>query len=314
MRDSFGREITYMRVSVTDLCNLRCRYCMPAEGVIKKSHDDIMREDEIISVIESASELGISKIRFTGGEPLIRKNIVSICKRTHEIPGINEICITTNGILLPRFAESLKDSGVERINISLDTLRPEKYSYITRGGNIDDALRGIEAAISAGFRVKINTVLIKGFNDDEIPDMAGITLTHNIDIRFIELMPMVESFADGFISSRIIQDSLAGLPDIEPLESDGAARMYRLKNASGRIGFISPISDSFCGSCNRIRLTADGYIKPCLHSGTEIFIRRKTKDEIKSLIARAIISKPKRHNLNANHITESLRTMNRIGG
>lgn len=311
MRDSYGRDITYMRVSVTDLCNLRCRYCMPAEGVIKKSHDDIMSEDELISAIEAASELGIRKIRFTGGEPLVKKNIISICRRTHEIPGINEICITTNGILLPQFAQSLKDSGVERVNISLDTLSPEKYSYITRGGNIADVLRGIESAIQTGFRVKINTVLIKGFNDDEISDMAGMTRNHDIDIRFIELMPMVENFDDGFISSQKILDML---PDIEPLESDGVAKICSLKNARGRIGFISPISESFCDSCNRIRLTADGYIKPCLHSKTEIFIRHKTKDEIKSLITHAIMSKPKRHNLNANHITESLRTMNRIGG
>ena len=311
MRDSYGRDISYMRVSVTDLCNLRCRYCMPSEGVIKKSHDDIMSEEEIIAVIEAASEIGIRKIRFTGGEPLIKKNIISICQRTHEIPGINEICITTNGILLPKFAESLRSSGVERINISLDTLSPEKYSYITRGGNIADVLRGIESAMSAGFRVKINTVLIRGFNDDEISDMAGMTLNHDIDIRFIELMPMVESFADGFISSQKIFDSL---PNLETLESDGVAKIYRLKNAKGRIGFISPISESFCDSCNRIRLTADGYLKPCLHSGTEIFIRHKTKDEIKSLIINAVMSKPKRHNLKANHITESLRTMNRIGG
>ena len=311
MRDSYGRDITYMRVSVTDLCNLRCRYCMPAEGVIKKNHSDIMSGEEIITVIEAASELGIRKIRFTGGEPLIKKNIVSICQRTHEIPGINEICITTNGILLPRFAQSLKESGVERVNISLDTLRPEKYSYITRGGNINDVLRGIESAIQTGFRVKINAVMIRGFNDDEIQDMAEMTRNHDIDIRFIELMPMIESFADGFIPARKIFDSL---PDIEPLESDGVAKIYRLKNAKGRIGFISPISESFCDSCNRIRLTADGYLKPCLHSPAEIFIRHKTKDEIKSLIINAIMSKPERHNLNANHITESLRAMNRIGG
>ena len=228
MRDSYGRDISYMRVSVTDLCNLRCRYCMPSEGVIKKSHDDIMSEEEIIAVIEAASEIGIRKIRFTGGEPLIKKNIISICQRTHEIPGINEICITTNGILLPKFAESLRSSGVERINISLDTLSPEKYSYITRGGNIADVLRGIESAMSAGFRVKINTVLIRGFNDDEISDMAGMTLNHDIDIRFIELMPMVESFADGFISSQKIFDSL---PNLETLESDGVAKIYKTQRA-----------------------------------------------------------------------------------
>lgn len=311
MKDSYGRDITYMRVSVTDLCNLRCRYCMPPEGVIMKRHDDIMSEDEFISVIEAASELGINKIRFTGGEPLIKKNILSICRRTHEISGIKEICLTTNGILLPSLAASLRASGVERVNISLDTLNPEKYSYITRGGNLNSVLRGINSALRAGFRVKVNTVLIDGFNDDEIADIAVMTLSENIDVRFIELMPMLETFTDGFMSVGKIRSSL---PDIEPLESDGVASMYRLKGAMGRIGFISPVSNSFCDSCNRIRLTADGYIKPCLHSGTEIFIRRKTKDELKSLIIHAVMSKPQRHNLPKNYSTESLRTMNRIGG
>ena len=311
MTDSFEREITYMRISVTDLCNLRCRYCMPAEGVVKKNHSDIMSEDEIIAVIEAASELGIRKIRFTGGEPLVKKNIVSICKRTSEIPGIKEICITTNGILLPDFADALKSSGVERVNISLDTLKPEKYSYITRGGSLNDALRGIDSAISAGFSVKINAVIIGGFNDDEISGLAGLTLNDEIDIRFIELMPMTENLAGNFVASRKILDVL---PDIEPLESDGVAEMYRLKNAKGRIGFISPISDSFCKKCNRIRLTADGYLKPCLHSPTEIFIRHKSREEIKSLITSAIMSKPERHKLNENYHTESLRAMNRIGG
>ncbi len=312
MTDSFGREITYMRISVTDLCNLRCRYCMPAEGVVKKNHSDIMSEDEIIAVIEAASELGIRKIRFTGGEPLIKKNIVSICKRTSEIPGIKEICITTNGILLPNFADALRLAGVERVNISLDTLRPERYSYITRGGVLGEAMRGIESAMSAGFRVKINAVIIGGFNDDEISGLAGLTLNDDIDIRFIELMPMTENVTAGnFVASRKILDVL---PDIEPLESDGVAEMYRLKNAKGRIGFISPVSDSFCQKCNRIRLTADGYLKPCLHSATEIFIRHKNRAEIKSLITNAIMSKPERHNLTENYRTESSRAMNRIGG
>lgn len=312
MKDSFGREINYMRVSVTDLCNLRCRYCMPSEGVQKKNHNDIMSEDEIINVVEAASELGINKIRFTGGEPLVKKNIVSICRRTHEVFGIDEICLTTNGILLPGLAENLRASGVERLNISLDTLNAEKYSYITRGGSLDSAILGINAAMNTGFKVKINTVLIKGFNDDEISDIAGITLKKNVDVRFIELMPMTENFDAGeFMTSQKISDCL---PDLEPLETDGVARMYRLKGSKGRIGFISPISKSFCSFCNRIRLTADGYIKPCLHSGTEIYIRHKSKDEMKSLIAQAIMSKPEKHNLNLYHHTQSSRAMNRIGG
>ena len=310
MKDLFNREINYMRISLTDLCNLRCRYCMPAEGVRKKSHDDIMSEDEIISVIEAASELGINKIRFTGGEPLIKKNIISICKRASKI--INEICITTNGILLAGLAEKLRDSGVERVNISLDTLNPEKYFYITRGGLLDSVLAGIESAINAGFRVKINTVLVKGFNDDEILNIANLTRTKNLDIRFIELMPMLEDFdAEKFMTSQKIFEIL---PELEYLQSDGVAKMYKLKNSIGNIGFISPISESFCSRCNRIRLTADGYIKPCLHSRTEIFVRHKNKDELKNLIIQAIESKPESHKLNFSHHTDSARTMNRIGG
>lgn len=285
---------------------------MPPEGVKKKTHDEIMSEDEIIRVIEAASELGINKIRFTGGEPLVKKNIISICKRTRNIKGINEICITTNGILLPSLADDLKSSGVERINISLDTLKPERYSYITRGGIFASAIAGIDSALRTGFRVKINTVLMKGFNDDEIADIAALTRDENIDVRFIELMPMLESFSEGeFMTSQKIHEYL---PELESLETDGAARMYRLKNSKGRIGFISPISESFCSSCNRIRLTADGYIKPCLHSESEIYIRHKSKEELKALIVRAILSKPEKHNLNRLHHTESLRTMSMIGG
>lgn len=312
MKDLFEREITYMRISVTDLCNLRCRYCMPADGIQKKNRSEIMTEDEIISVIEVASELGINKIRFTGGEPLIKKNIVSICERTCKIPKIKEVCLTTNGILFPEFAVSLKNAGLSRVNISLDTLKPEKYSYITRGGSLNQALNGIEAAINNGFKVKINTVLIKGFNDDELIDLAKITLEKDLDIRFIELMPMLDDFnAKEFITSQKILDIL---PDLEPLKTDGVAKMYKLKNSKGKIGFISPISEAFCSQCNRIRLTADGYIKPCLHSDTEIYIRNKNKNEIKSLIIQAINAKPQKHNLSLYKHTQSLRTMNRIGG
>ncbi|MBQ7561755.1 MAG: GTP 3',8-cyclase MoaA [Synergistaceae bacterium] len=310
MRDLFNREISYMRISLTDKCNLNCRYCKTSQPENFKS--DIMSDDEIILIIEAASELGINKIRFTGGEPLLRKNIVSICSRTREIQAINEICITTNGIFLPELAKSLRESGVERLNISLDTLNPGKYSYITRGGCLDDALRGIRAAQENNFRVKLNTVLINGFNDDEIRDLAEITINSNIDVRFIELMPMLEfNDAKKFMSSQKI---LEILPELVPLKNDGVAKLYKLPDSHGNIGFISPISNAFCSSCNRIRLTADGYIKPCLHSETEIFVRHKNKSELKSLIIQAIESKPERHALISRKKTQSLRPMNRIGG
>ena len=200
---------------------------MPAEGVRKKNHSDVMSEEEMISVVEAVAELCIRKICFTGGETLIKKSIISLRRRTHKIPGINEIRITTNGILLPPLAESFKASGIARNNVSLDTLS------------------GIDAAVKAGFMEKINTVLINGFNDYEISDFAAITLRRDVDVRFIELMPMVESFS-GFLAANKLHDSL---PDIEPLESDGSAKIYRLKNAQERIGIISPVSKPFCDSC-----------------------------------------------------------------
>ena len=191
MRDRYNREITYLRLSVTDLCNLRCRYCMPAEGVCKLRHEDMLTEDEMILAVEAAASLGIRKVRVTGGEPQVKKNILSICRRIAAVQGIGEVCLTTNGILLPAFASDLRDAGVNRLNISLDTLNPKKYTSMTRGGKLQDALNGIEAALQAEFeKIKINTVLIGGFNDDEIRELAELTLQWPVDVRFIELMPM----------------------------------------------------------------------------------------------------------------------------
>ncbi|MBR2880295.1 MAG: radical SAM protein, partial [Oscillospiraceae bacterium] len=193
MIDNFGREIRYLRLSVTERCNLRCRYCMPEDGVFKKRHEDMLSEDEMIMVVEAASRLGINKLRITGGEPLVKKNIVSICQRASAVKGIDEVCITTNGTLLPEMAAELKAAGVNRVNISLDTLSGEKYAYMSRRGKLDSALKGIEAAIDVGFeKVKINTVLIGGFNDDEISSLAELTVRYPLDLRFIELMPMYD--------------------------------------------------------------------------------------------------------------------------
>ena len=194
MIDRFGRDITYMRISVTELCNLRCRYCMPEDGVCKKAHEEMLTEDEMVMAIEAAASLGVRKLRITGGEPLVKKNIVSICRRAAEVPGIREVCITTNGTLLPELAKPLKDAGVSRVNISLDTLKPEKFRYISRVGEFSQAVSEIKAALDAGFdKVKLNSVLIGGFNDDEIRDLAELTLRYPMDVRFIELMPMYDS-------------------------------------------------------------------------------------------------------------------------
>ena len=316
MRDNYGRNITYLRLSVTELCNLRCRYCMPEDGVCKKRHEDMLTEDEMISAVEAAAELGIKKIRITGGEPLIKKNIISICERTAAVPGIEEVCVTTNGILLPELAKPLKSAGVRRVNISLDTLDAEKYAHITKRGKLEDALKGLHAAIDAGFdKIKLNCVLIGGFNDGEIPDLAELTRKYPVDVRFIELMPMYDS--GDFDSSAYIKGDvvLKALPDAVCAQQDGVAKLYRLPGAIGNIGIISPVSAHFCSECNRIRITADGKIKPCLHSNAEISIKGLGKDEMVRVMKDAILNKPKWHGeLSYSERSHADRSMNQIGG
>ena len=317
MKDTYGREITYLRLSVTELCNLRCRYCMPADGVCKKEHDEMLTEEEIVMAVETAAELGVTKLRITGGEPLVKKNIVSICSRTAAVPGIRELCITTNGVRLPELAKPLREAGVGRLNISLDTLDAEKYRYITRVGALDDALRGIETALETGFdKIKLNAVLIGGFNDDEIAPLAELTRRWPVDLRFIELMPMYDSGDFGpsaFIPcSRVLQ----ALPELEEEAQDGGvARLYRLPGAQGRIGLISPLSSHFCRACNRIRLTADGKLTPCLHGKAEFPIKGLDRDGMRETFRAAMLAKPEWHGeLSYQSRSQSGRNMNTIGG
>ena len=317
MKDQYGREINYLRLSVTELCNLRCRYCMPEGGVCKKDHSDMLTEDEMIVAVEAAASLGVTKLRITGGEPLIKRNIVSICARAASVPGIREVCITTNGILLPKLAKGLRAAGVSRVNLSLDTLNLDKYAHITRVGSLDQALAGLHAALDAGFeKIKVNAVLIGGFNDDEIEDLAALTLKYPVDVRFIELMPMVDSREFGqeaFIPCTAV---LERLPAAQPIEHDGGvARLYRLPGAKGNIGLISPVSDHFCASCNRIRLTADGKLKPCLHSADEISLKGLSPDAMRETMRKAIFEKPSCHaELSATQHSQAARNMNQIGG
>ncbi len=317
MLDTYGRNIKYLRLSVTERCNLRCRYCMPEDGVCKKSHFDMLTEDEMIMAVETAAGLGISKLRITGGEPLVKKNILSICSRAAAVEGIDEVCITTNGTLLPQMAEVLREAGVKRVNISLDTLDADKYAYITRRGNLDEALKGIESAINAGFeKVKINSVLIGGFNDDEIEALASLTLKYPLDIRFIELMPMYDGgeFGEGAYVKG--DEVLKVLPELELQKPEsGVAKLYRLPGAFGNVGLISPVSSHFCAACDRIRITADGRIKPCLHSADEYSLKGLAGDEMKAMLERAIMSKPACHApLSASERSEAGRNMNQIGG
>lgn len=331
MKDSFGREITYLRLSITDKCNLRCRYCMPEEGVCKQSHFDMLSEDEMITAVEVAASLGITKLRITGGEPLVKKNVLSICQRAAKVEGIKEVCITTNGTMLadrddssnadadsqPTMAERLRAAGVSRVNISLDTLDAEKYKKITRWGELKDALAGIDAALAAGFeKVKINAVLIGGFNDDEIRELCELTLSKPLDVRFIELMPMKDNEDFGQNSYIKGDEVLKKVPEAILVEADGGvAKLYRLPGALGNIGVISPISSHFCGECNRLRLTADGKIKPCLHSDDEYVIKGLDRDGMGREMERAILSKPAWHGeMSATSRTSTHRSMNEIGG
>lgn len=315
MLDEQGRKISYLRLSVTDLCNLRCLYCMPEEGIVKKRHSEILRVEEIERIVSAAARLGIDKVRITGGEPLVRGGIIDICRRIGAIPKIKELCLTTNGVLLEKMAAPLADAGVSRVNISIDTLDPAKYRRITRMGNLRDVLRGKEAAKRAGLLpIKLNVVLTGGFNDDEIEDFVNLTKKEDLEVRFIELMPIGP--AAGWDKSCFlpVRTVLERVPSLLPLlRPDGVASLYRLPGAKGTVGLISPISDCFCAACNRIRVTADGKFKGCLHSNREIDLKNKTDEELLKLMKQGIEQKPARHRLHENP-GNSRRNMNQIGG
>lgn len=317
MKDTFEREIAYLRVSLTDLCNLRCTYCMPPEGVKKREHQAILSLEEIEEIVREAAALGIRKVRLTGGEPLVRRGVTTLCRKLRSIPELEELALTTNGILLPGLAAELKAAGVDRVNISLDTLDPEKYRRITRGGALEEALAGIQAAWDAGLTpLKLNCVLIGGFNDDEIPALAALTREGPVEVRFIELMPIGDAAGFGPEAYLSCEAALERLPRLERLpESGGVAERYRLPGAAGTVGLIRPLSRCFCARCDRIRLTADGCLKPCLHSREEIPIRGLHGEALRSRLRQAILHKPERHGeLSARLRSEADRDMNQIGG
>ncbi|MEG0780369.1 MAG: GTP 3',8-cyclase MoaA [Oscillospiraceae bacterium] len=315
MEDSCARTIDYLRLSVTDLCNYRCRYCMPEDGVCKRAHSDILSVEDCVEIARAAAACGIRKIRLTGGEPLVRHGILDICRGIGALPGIRELCLTTNGSLLTELAQPLRDAGVTRLNISLDTLRPERFASLTRRGRLSDVLDGIAAAEAAGFdRLKLNTVLIGGVNDDEIPDFVALTQTHPWELRFIELMPMGE--CRGWDSRCFLPADrvLEVCPTLQPLPSDGVARRYRLPDGAGAVGLIAPLSHRFCGDCNRIRVTADGRLKPCLHSAEELPLKGLHGDALLAQLRAGIAAKPDRHHLIEAGGSDTPRSMNEIGG
>ncbi|MHB9097195.1 MAG: GTP 3',8-cyclase MoaA [Syntrophales bacterium] len=330
MIDQYERNINYLRVSVTDRCNLRCTYCMPKEGLSLIGHDDILRYEEMLRIIRVATGEGITKVRITGGEPLIRRGVVEFIASLRTIPGLTDISLTTNGILLETHAERLFAAGMRRINISLDSLSAEKYEKITRGGDIHAVLRGIRKVREIGFDpIKINIVAIKGFNDDEVLDFARLTLANPYQIRFIELMPMGVAGAENngrYLANSIIRERIETLGKLETVngersKTEGPARIYRLAGGEGEIGFISPVSRHFCHSCNRLRLTADGHLRACLLSDDETDLKEPLRagrgdEEIGALIREVIARKPRRHEFacDEDHIKKCMKEMPSIGG
>jgi cyclic pyranopterin phosphate synthase len=319
MKDKQGRNINYLRISVTDRCNLRCIYCMPEEGIKSLRHEDIMRFEDILKIVKVAASLGINKIRYTGGEPLVMKDIDKLIYETSRLPGIDDIAITTNGILLSDMAEDLKMAGLKRVNISLDTLSKDKFRSITRTGNLDKVLESIDKCLSLGLKpVKINTVLMKGVNDTEVKDFLNLAKEMPVEIRFIELMPIGESIKLYKESKVDFTEILNQHPELTPIETEknSITQMYKFQGSKGKIGFISPISCKFCPDCNKIRLTSTGKIKPCLHSNDEIDLREYLNDEellIKKMKS-AIFNKPLEHHLEEESSSRSDKMMYQIGG
>jgi cyclic pyranopterin phosphate synthase len=324
LSDSFQRPINYLRISVTDRCNLRCVYCMPEEGVALMPHQDILTYEEIHTVVKVAAGLGINKVRLTGGEPLVRLGLAELVKMLAGIAGIDDLSLTTNGILLAQHAASLKKAGLRRVNVSLDTLRPERFQQITRCGELEDTLRGIEAAKVVGLEpVKINMVVMAGVNDDELIDFARRTVDDGWHVRFIEYMPVItgDHVVNRLFSVKEMRNLIETLGKLEPWKVDfgnGPARYFRLPGAKGTIGFITPVTEHFCYQCNRLRLTADGKLRPCLLSEQEIDLRGALRsgaspEELKRLIEKAIASKPERHYL-AEGKKQKGRPFSQVGG
>lgn len=327
LTDRFGRPITYLRISVTDRCNLRCVYCLPEAGVQWQLLEHQLSAEEIASMVEAAVQGGVKRVRLTGGEPLVRLDIVEIVDRIASIPGIEEVSLTTNAMLLERLALPLATVGLSRVNVSLDTLDANKFKRITRGGNIDRLWRGIAAAEDAGLApLKLNTVVVDGLNADELPALAQLSIENPWHVRFIELMPVgnAQNWGDGFpaLSERYIpvQEMQARLStfNLQPVTTpigNGPARTFRIPGALGTVGFISPLGEHFCRNCNRLRLTADGYLRPCLLLDGEVNIRNAIRmgEPLLPLLQQAVDAKPQGHELFLKHYPES-RRMAQIGG
>jgi GTP 3',8-cyclase len=323
--DRSNRHLNYLRVSITDRCNLNCKYCLPFSRQPRQSHHDILRYEELLHLIRIFRDLGISKLRITGGEPLVRKGIFPFLSRLHEISGIDDLAMTTNGLLLQDYLVKIKSAGIRRLNISLDSLNPENYHRITGHDVFQKVWEGILAAEKLDFHpIKINVVALRGMNDHELTDMAKLSLSHPFHIRFIEYMPIGDSalHLKKPLFFPEIQERIASLGELYPIQRekmDGPARRFRFKNAKGEIGFISPISHHFCRTCNRLRLTASGFLRTCLLSDHQTDLKTPLRSgfsdkQIADVILNAICRKPTSHDLNSKQAAHVDSSMSAIGG
>ncbi|EGW37370.1 GTP 3',8-cyclase MoaA [Desulfosporosinus sp. OT] len=323
MQDQFHRQIDYLRISVTDRCNLRCKYCMPADGVQWMSHESILSFEEILRLMRISTQLGFRRFRITGGEPLVRKGILNFLQEGAQLPGVEDLMLTTNGMLLPEMAAELKAVGVQRVNISLDTMNQEHFADITRGGDVSRVIQGVFRSLEVGLDpVKINVVVVRGFNSDELPSFLDLARQYPLHVRFIELMPIgisSEHRAD-FVPIKEMKE-LLGIQEYVPklaIRGGGPAEYFRPHGFKGSIGFISAMSRHFCDTCNRVRLTADGKLRPCLHSKHEVDLREalrngNTDADILDLFAHAVWHKPVEHHMN-DEALQGVRVMSQIGG
>ncbi len=325
MQDSFGRKIDYMRISVTDRCNFRCRYCMP-RGIQTSPMSDILTYEEIIEIVKIAAQCGISKLKITGGDPLVRQGITWLVQELRKIPGIRHITMTTNGALLTLYAKNLKDAGLEAINISLDSLDRKVFSEITGFDKLDNVLAGIDAALSAGLQVKINSVLQENCNVDEWQALLNIAKDRPIDVRFIEMMPIGEAKNFRSVNNEELLAKIRGkYPAITPdtsIHGNGPAVYFKIPGFLGCLGFISAMNKKFCGSCNRIRLTANGMLKPCLCFAKNFDLRKILREtnkidrpeKLALTIRTAIEAKPQAHSFENEELVSEYRKMFEIGG
>lgn len=322
MRDQHGRTINYLRLSITDRCNFRCRYCMPEAGVDKQTHQQILRYEDLLRIARAATSLGIDKIRVTGGEPLVRKGVVSFLEQLSALPGVQDLALTTNGLLLGELAQPLRDAGVKRVNVSLDSLNKQTFAEVTRGGDLQSVLDGIEAADAVGLKIKINMVVMRGVNDNEINDFARLSLTRPWSVRYIEYMPTIREadWQERLVPGEDVLTRIRREFDLAPLETArqcGPARPFKIENAAGTIGIITPMSDHFCGSCNRLRVTSDGRAKSCLLSDESIDLKPCLQQEddrcLQQVLQQIVTGKPSRHTIDED-LNHKPFNMSSIGG